>query len=44
MRMTYLYKLIIAMVNNPAINPIIAKVMAAILIADPPYVKKVVWA
>jgi hypothetical protein len=35
-----LYKLIIAMVNNPATNPIIAKVMAVIFIAFPPLKKK----
>jgi hypothetical protein len=37
---TYLYKLIIAMVNNPATNPTNAKVMAVIFIAFPPWKKK----
>jgi hypothetical protein len=35
-----LYKLIIAIVNNPAINPTIAKVTAVIFIALPPVKKK----
>jgi hypothetical protein len=38
--MTYLYKVIIVIVNNPATNPISAKVMADISIAFPPWRKK----
>jgi hypothetical protein len=38
--MTYLYKLIIVMVNNPATNPISAKVMVDMVIAGPPQGKK----
>ena len=36
----YLYNLIIVMVNNPATNPINAKVMAVIFIAVPSLMKK----
>ena len=40
---TYLYKLIMVIVNNPIKNPIAAKVIAVIFIAVPPLKKKEVY-